>query len=499
MAMVAAPRIQINHKYINRNIERWLDIHFGDTSFNGRVTIGRRKNGGGIYTMSVRSLNELRPYVLMIHASPRLDYYITANTVSGVTRRESELFGLQNIVIDIDCHDKESRRDISSLVEAFVWRSKRDLWGTGVIPAPNSIVRTGRGVQLWWAIQPCYGGRDYGTSRYHYDKIKANLMDHIEVMLNEYEEELDGLEVDRGASSNPVGYFRLPCTYNTAAKRYSTLEILHSQRYDQRELTLLARPEVEAYYRKRTDVQEYVPLKRSDIIVLQNFYSTGLRRVMQLVKLRNLRDSEIGSETRDHLNFAVYNALRMTFDHEEAMERLKSYNEGFKQPMSDKELENCVVSAKKKAGYKYSNMKLIELLNITQEEQNAIGLHPFRGQYRPWSHTKPNASRDAARKAIREDRDNKILAMHQQGVSQAETARLLGIGKNTVGRVLKKLRDEIEKTDAPSEPIAPYEERHQFGSIYVLSTSETAQRVSTLDAHSVGGLFVLPKYRDSGG
>lgn len=492
MAMVAAPKTQINHNYINRGIGRWLDIHFGDTSFNGRVVLGRRKNGGGVYTMSVRSLDELRPYVLMIHASQKLDYYITANTVSGVSRRESDLFGLQNIVIDIDCHEVERQRDIPGLVQAFLWRCKRDLWETNTIPSPNSIVRTGRGVQLWWAIQPCYGGSDYGKSRYHYDKIKNNLMDHIEVMLNEYEE-LSGLEVDRGASSNPVGYFRLPCTYNTTAKCYSALEILHDKRYDQRELTRLERPEVEMPV--RTADMKYVPMLDSDITVIRKFHSTGLRRVLQLIKLRNLRNNEVGAETRDLFNFAVYNSLRMSFDHEEAMRRLRAFNSGFKAPMSDRELDNCVSSAEKKDGYKYTNVRLIELLNVTQEEQDIIGLHPFRGQYRPWSHTKPNASRDAARRAVRENRDYQIRLLQQQGVSQAETARRLGIGKNTVGRVLKKLNTEA---DAVLEVVVPQEERHQNSSIYVLFTSEATEEVSVSDVQSSGGLFVLPGYRGGG-
>lgn len=462
MILAAAPKKQRNHKYINDAIDQWLDIHFGDTSFNGRVMIGHRKNGGGIYTMSVRSLTELRPYIRMIHASQRLDYYITANTVSGVTRTATNLFGLQNIVIDIDCHDGRSVHSISALVEAFIWRSKRDLWKTGVIPTPNSIVRTGRGIQLWWAIVPCYGGADYNKSRYCHDKIKANLMDHIEAMLDDYSEELEGLEVDRGASSNPVGYFRLPCTYNTTAKRYSSLEILHSKRYDQRELIRLERPELELGEEIEAAHAQHIPMQDTDRFILSNFKSVGVRRVLQLIKLRNLRDNEAGSELRDHFNFSVYNALRMALDHSEAMVYLRSYNAGFKNPMSDKELENCVSTAEKKGGYKYTNAKLIEFLDITEEEQQAIGLFSSPRRRR----SKPNASRDAARKALREDRDCKIIELIQKGISQAEAARILGIGKNTVGRVLKRLRDEIS---AMAEVhIDDDNSRHHFGSLYVL-------------------------------
>ena len=458
MVLTAAPIKQVNHKYINRTIDKWLDIHFGDTSFNGRVVIGHRRNGGGIYTMSARPLTELRSYVKLVHASTRLDYYITANTVSGVNRRKEELFGLQNIVIDIDCHEAE--RSATELVQAFIWRSKRDLWSTGVIPTPNSIVRTGRGVQLWWAIIPCYGGSNYTTSLYYYEKIKTNLMNHIDVMLDEYSE-LDGLSIDRGASNNPVGYYRLPYTYNTTAKNYTTLEILHSERFDQRELAKLKGVE-RAEAVSRDYKPRYIPMQDTDRHILRNFRSL---RMMQIINLRNLRNNEVGAEMRDHFNFAAYNTLRMTLDHEEAMAHLKAFNDGFKKPMSRRELENCVSSAKEKGGYRYTNAKLIDFLEVTPEEQEFVGLSPATEGCR----SKPNASRDASRKALKTDRDNKILELIEKGVSQAETARILGIGKNTVGRVLKRLQDETPEPEI--EIIDDEENRHQNGSIYVLSNS----------------------------
>lgn len=490
--MIAAPRLQPKHKYINRDVAQWLDIHFGDHSFNGRVFVGHRKSGGGVYTMTARSLSELRQYVMLVHASQRLDYYITANSVSGTSRNIDGLFGLQNIVIDVDCHD-EAIVNTAELVQAFLWRCSRDLWDAEGLPSPNSIVRTGRGVQLWWAIKPCHV-----SCRPYYDQIKTGLMDHIDAMLAEYPE-LEGLEMDRGASNNPVGYFRLPCTYNTRANRYGTLQILHSERYDTHDLAKYIKPfAIPRLVRTPSKKAQSVSMQKSDIIVLHNAYSTGASRVMQLIKLRNLRDSQIGEETRNNLCFAVYNALRMSFDHDEAMERLYAYNEGFKKPMSDRELDHTVCSAAKKGGYKYSNAKLIELLGITPEEQDAIGLHPFTGKYKPWSYAKPNATRDAVRKAKKDGRNLKIIEMHQAGESQAETARQLGISRNTVARVLQEWRDEIAQRDLE----IAQDDLLNFGSIYddcLLCASEGVSSPGGQSETSVtGGLFVLPRNGPSG-
>jgi hypothetical protein len=444
--MISAPLLQTNHKFIDRAVSEWLDVHFGDQSFNGRVFIGHRKHGGGVYTMTARSLSELPQYVMMMHASQRLDYYITANTVSGTSRSMDGLFGLQNMVIDVDCHT--AGRNTAALVQAFLWRAERDLWSDKGFPRPNSIVKSGRGVQLWWAIKP-----SHASCLFFYNQIKTGLMHHIEDLLSEYPEDLEGLAVDRGASSNAVGYFRLPCTFNTAAKNYGTLQVLHKHRYDTHELAeyIQPLPRPKTPVRASEGLLEGIPMQGGDLIVLHNAHSTGANRIVQLIKLRNLRDNKIGAETRNNLCFAVYNALRMSFDHEEAMSRLQAYNSGFKQPMTDAELEATVCSAARKGGYKYTNVKLIELLEITPEEQDAIGLHPFTGVYKPWNHAKPNATRDAVRKARKDGRDGQIIAMHREGISQAETARQLNISRNTVAKVLKEWREQVQEADLAIE------------------------------------------------
>ena len=485
--MISAPIYQNNHKFIDRSISEWLDVHFGDQAFNGRVFIGHRKNGGGVYTMSARSLSELSQYVMMIHASQRLDYYITANTVSGTNRTMDGLFGLQNIVIDIDCHT--AGRNTSALVQAFLWRAERDLWSDKDFPRPNSVVKSGRGVQLWWALKPCHA-----SCLFYYNQIKTGLMHRIEDLLSEYSEELEGLAVDRAASSNAVGYYRLPCTFNTASKSYGTLQVLHKGRYDTQELAeyIQPLPRPKTPVRASESLLEGIPMQGGDLIVLHNAHSTGANRVMQLIKLRNLRDNEIGAETRNNLCFAVYNALRMSFDHEEAMHRLQAYNRGFKHPMTEAELEATVCSAARKGGYKYTNAKLIELLEVTPEEQDAIGLHPFTGVYKPWNHAKPNATRDAVRKARKDGRDGQIIAMHREGISQAETARELKISRNTVAKVLKEWREQVQEADLAIEQ----ENLLNNGAIYdCLLAKPTHQggSVSTGDEQATSPLLTVVK------
>ena len=128
-------------------------------------------------------------------------------------------------------------------------------------------------------------------------------------------------------------------------------------------------------------------------------------------------------------------------------------------------------------------------MDITPQEQDIIGLHPFNGTYKPWSHAKPNATRDAVRKARRDDRDNKIIALHQKGVSQAETARILGISRNTVARVLKEWIAQKDLEIAQENLL-------NYGSIYdcIIAEDTSFTRID-MQAHassSAEGFVVLP-------
>ena len=128
------------------------------------------------------------------------------------------------------------------------------------------------------------------------------------------------------------------------------------------------------------------------------------------------------------------------------MVRLRQFNAGFKSPMTEKELQQTVCTAQRKAGYQYSNEKLIALLGITEEEQSVIGLFAVP-QHKAF--IRPNATRDEVRKARREGRDSKIVELHESGISQSEIARQLKINRKTVARVLKDFRasNEVEQTE----------------------------------------------------
>ena len=82
-----------------------------------------------------------------------VDIYICANGMkSGYKRTLDNLINIQNLVIDIDSHT--SSLSIEELNEHILKFEEKLL--DRLVLKPNLINRTGRGVQLWFGVEPCH-------------------------------------------------------------------------------------------------------------------------------------------------------------------------------------------------------------------------------------------------------------------------------------------------------------------------------------------------------
>ena len=456
--MITYPITQKYHNYIDSNILPWIDLHFpADSSYNGRVFLGVRKiakDRDYFETLSRRNIGELRSFIPEMHISQVRDYYITANAMSGVERANNHVFSLHNIVIDVDLHEE----GVSHYEEAmaFIWRCKRDLWSTGNCPAPNSVVFTGRGVQLWWAIDPISV-----KVLYYYRRVQSWLMDQLEAMIEEYPEDLGFHKIDRLASIKIAGWFRLPLTYNTKTNRRGTLEIINKKRYKLQELLDKYVPKS---YRPRLSVVsngtykghrphfDFAPLADKDADLVRGCNTALSRRALQLAKLRAIRNAKVDSEQRDLFNFSVFCSLVDELGSEEALERTSEFNSGFKNPMTERKLKQVLSTAMVKQ-YHLTNSWVIETLDISEAEQEEIGLYPSGNRYRK---LKPNHTRDTARSILKSDRDNKIITLFENGYNKSRIAQMLKIARNTVIRVIKAffgadVSTAVEKPAAASQ------------------------------------------------
>ena len=106
--------------------------------------------------------------------------------------------------------------------------------------------------------------------------------------------------------------------------------------------------------------------------------------------------------------------------------------------MTEHELEGVICSARDKGGYRYTNEKMIEFLEITPEEQKAIGLWIPTEPFDPMTRISTHPSRKAAARTAKEDRNAKVLALANKGYKIGAIAEEMQITRQTVSSILSK-------------------------------------------------------------
>ena len=442
---------QYFHSTLPETARKWFHLHYQPSGFDGRFQIGyRREDESAILPLTTLPLLEMEKFLAAMHVSGHMDYYITANAISGVRRLKDSLFSLHNIVLDIDAHQESdtgyfTRDDV---MDDFLFSLKKDVLSDEGFPSPNSIAWTGRGLQLWWAVIPM----SYKCLPW-YQEICDALVSRISKLISD-DENFGPLSVDAAASANAVGYFRLPGTINTRSSTRVVTEIWHTKQHNTHDMikwaknwkaSLMEIPPAplskdDAFISRYTD---------ADVYILRDVHTTAFFRLRQLVQLRILRDNEVGEETRNNLCFMVYNSMLPAVGHQKAWDKLVAFNKGFKVPMTEKELHQTIDTTAKKGGYKYTNAKLIEFLSITPDEQAAIGLYAPTQPYNPLTRVSGHPSRKAAAKLKKDVRNERIKSLASSGKSTSEIAAELNLSEPTVRSVIDikaskaHIRDEV--------------------------------------------------------
>lgn len=139
-----------------------------------------------------------------------------------------------------------------------------------------------------------------------------------------------------------------------------------------------------------------------------------------------------GNIYHDNEEDALYNALEL--------------NKMFTEPLNEDELIKDTESASryyKDIKYKYSNAKLISILDITEEEQKKLStIISTKEKYRRNNLRRYNERRNEEGKTLKEkeiaDRLDKIIELKQKKFTNKEIAEKLGITISTVKRNLSK-------------------------------------------------------------
>ena len=156
------------------------------------------------------------------------EYFLTANSFSTPKeRKKKNLYTIQNIVLDIDIHSAKRDREVFvQRLDAVLYLAFKDK--TFPLPVPNTVVYTGRGIQLWWAVCP-FSAKEL---LYVYHDLVRYFASEITKRINEDKELKKYVIVDAAASKKESGLFRMPGTWNAKSRTFGSFRILHENKFD---------------------------------------------------------------------------------------------------------------------------------------------------------------------------------------------------------------------------------------------------------------------------
>lgn len=375
---------------------------------------------------------------------PTHHYYISANTFRAEGKRTAaDLQSLNAIVADIDCHSSTipaAHRNFR--LDYLAHLLKHDL-ADDILPLPNIIVRSGRGLQVWWLLHPVTADEDAVR---RWKQAAASVASALSHALSSGNFNLDdmytlrGLDVDINASTQPNGDYRLPGSTNPNTGTVVKAEVLSPERRSIHEFDfLLSLPAP-----TQAPAARHTPAKN------QNIVEWSGHMLKQVEALRQHREANSGDELRNNFCFVYLCLLKnLPITDEEIKRRLWKFNQGFVCPMSKAELRSSLTTPWKKH-YRLSTARIIELLEINDTEAAMIGLKTDQSL--------PDLG------AARRQRNEEIIRLAQQGAKVKDIAAQLSISENTVRKVIK-----TNKIPSRKELIVRL---HQQG----LTNAEIAQR-----------------------
>lgn len=348
--------------------------------------------------------------------------YLSLNTFYKTYRRIENLKELNCIHMDLDTYK-------TKFSKAQILMNLDDNYFGKTIPIPNLIIDSGRGLYLIWLIEPV---------PYMALPLWKAVEEYIYSQLKEF-------GADRMAL-DPTRVLRVPGSINsksnTMVKTLETNEYIHKLREIQTEYL----PDIPKHEKNKSSA----PKKKGrpkKVVYMFNERSLYLARITDLVKLCELRNYDLEGE-REMILFLYRYYLNYFFeDKQKALEDTLELNDMFVKPLLTKEATKATESAEKvykekNKDYKYKNETLIELLQITEDEQQYMTTIISKNEYKV-RHRAREKNRYASKlkeegkmtkqeelKILRE----RIKVLREQGLKNKDISDLLNIPLKTLKR-----------------------------------------------------------------
>lgn len=279
------------------------------------------------------------------------DVYISQNTFNNKSRRLIHLKELKALYIDIDCY----KMNLSK--EAVKYFMENDLYGQ--IPVPNMLIDSGRGLYYIIFLENTMAEelpKWQLVEKYLYEKLK-----------------------DLGADNKALDATRvLRVTGTVNSKNNSIVKVIDTYDY-QYTLDEIIENYIPEIIEDRKEKQKPKGVRKKgrkkkfvSLFTLYKLYYTRFKDIKKLVEIRNYEMTGYREVTLFLLRYFmnVYHG-----DDDLVMEEILEINNSFTEPLKKDEVFKATLSGATRATenvYKYSNDKLIKLLDITPLEQKQM-------------------------------------------------------------------------------------------------------------------------------
>ena len=358
--------------------------------------------------------------------------YITLNTFYKPCRRLENIKELNTLFIDLDYYKTGKTKDqvLMDLEKNYFNQS---------IPIPNYVIDSGRGMYLIWLI----------------NKVPSQALALWKAIQEYLYNQLKCFGADRQAL-DATRILRVPGSINSKSKTVVNILDEYKYVYDLREIQNEFLPELKPYEKKKG--------RPSKINYIYRERSLYYGRIQDIIKLCELREYDLKGHRELILFLYRYYICSFTEDIEKALNDVLELNSMFRQALSEREVIRATRSAErcyldKNKQYKYRNETLIELLEITKEEQRYMTIVISKEEYKRRKRIRNKNSYDGekAKKIYQEklksqgklsekekisQRREKILDLLDKGHTQKEIYTLMKISKRTCINDVNFLREQ---------------------------------------------------------
>lgn len=279
--------------------------------------------------------------------------YVTVNSFSGVKRKNSNLFAINGIFIDIDGHDlqpdeiEQAKVNTVSVINNAVKE--------GRLCNYTAMTDSGRGIGLLFLYDRSISAHGNTERQIKFHKSLYNKMIKlIEKLLNEYNGVM--LSVDKGVK-DAARLCGLPGTYNYNARAYrKNIKINPDARYSLSQIADICGFEPTKKQKKKANKD------------MRNVEGLGQSRADKLRRLQASRKDWQGYHHQ--LCFIYYNTVKLYMDESEAAAALEEFNWSFADYGIDRaEIRGIIRSSKGNgAAYCFTNAYIMNSLNLNERE-----------------------------------------------------------------------------------------------------------------------------------